>query len=74
MKLVSFDVRTMKDRLISEESSFTIETKQGRFTISEQEDGALTIHESTHNHLAVLPRTGNAIELHAITSPNFRRD
>ena len=74
MKIVTFDVKTMNDRLIGDESSLTITTAQGRFTIAEQDDGSLTIHESGHCHLAVLPRTGNAIALHAIASPNFRTE
>ena len=74
MKITSFDVRAMSDRLLGEESSITIETTQGRFSIKEQPDGSLSIHESSHNHLAVLPRTGNSIDIHAIPSPNFRKD
>lgn len=74
MKISTFDFSAMKDRAISSESTITIETAQGRFTITERADGSLAIHESSHNHLAILPRTGNSVELHAVASPNFRQE
>jgi hypothetical protein len=61
----------MKDRLVGEESTFTVETTQGRFTFSERADGSLSIHESGHGHLAIFPKTANAIELHVTTPAAF---
>lgn len=51
--------------------TITLETSKGKFRVHEEADGSLSIRESSHYHLAVLPKTGNAVSVYAIDGADF---
>jgi hypothetical protein len=48
-----------------------LETAQGKFTITELDDGSVLITETSHKHLAVLPRSANGLQLQAFNGEDF---